>query len=218
MTSWRVAKSLIELREQVNHLHPRRDKASDGTIGDARHAAEVSDHNPDRYGVVRALDLDHDPDGKTYADKFDAHAMADAIVASRDPRISYVISRGRIASSYPKNGYKAFTWRPYSGPDPHTSHAHVSVVATSLADSIRPWTIEAKALPAKFPGTIRAGSKGAAVKTWQKALNAYLDGADLKVDGVAGRLTVSAIGRAQLKARVRRDYVAGPDTWAGIHR
>lgn len=218
MTSWRVARSLTTLRDQVNAAHPLRDKRSDGTIGDARHAAQVSDHNPDAYGVVRALDLDHDPDGKTYADKLDAHALADTLVASRDPRLKYVISRGRIARSYPKNGRPAFTWQTYTGSDPHDTHVHVSVVGTSLADRTTPWQITTKALAPKFPGTIRAGSKGAAVKTWQRALNADLPGPDLKADGIAGRLTVSAIGRAQDRHHVRRDYVAGPDTWAAINR
>jgi len=219
MTPWRVARSLTTLRDQVNAAHPRRDKASDGTIGDARHAAQVSDHNPDAYGVVRALDLDHDPEGKTYADKLDAHELADVLVASRDPRIKYIISRGRIARSYPKNGKPAYAWDRYTGSDPHTSHVHISVVGTSLADRTNPWQITRKALAPKFPGTIRAGSRGSVVKTWQRALNAELHlKPALKVDGIAGRLTVSAIGKAQAAKRIPRDYIAGPQTWAALHR
>lgn len=217
MATFRVARSLLTLRDQVNAAHPLRDKASDGTIGDRRHAAQVSDHNPDAYGVVRALDLDHDPDGKTYADKLDAHALADTLVASRDPRLKYVISRGRIARSYPKAGVPAFQWAKYAGSDPHTGHVHISVVATSLADRTTAWKIAPKALAPKFPGTIRAGSKGAAVKAWQRALNEDL-GLKLKVDGIAGRLTVSAIGRAQAAHRVTKDYVGGPNTWAALYR
>ena len=54
-TSWRLARSLDTLRAQVNKAHPKRDKASDGTIGDSRHAATVSEHNPHPAAVVRAL-------------------------------------------------------------------------------------------------------------------------------------------------------------------
>jgi hypothetical protein len=219
MTPWRVARSLLTLRDQVNAAHPKRDKAADGTIGDARHAASISDHNPDYAGVVRALDLDHDTTGPEDA-RLDAHALADTLVASRDPRLKYVISRGRIARSYRKGSIAPFTWAPYTGEDPHTSHIHVSVVSTSLADSTRPWQTTKARLAPKFPGTIRLGSRGTAVKTWQKELNAAkLPGvAKLTVDGIAGKLTSTAIRNAQLALHVTRDGIAGRDTWAALHR
>jgi len=130
--SWRVAKSLDKLLDQINTAYPNRSKVADGSIGDAAHAASVSDHNPDQYGVVRARDYTHDP-----AHGFDAHAMADRLVASRDPRIKYVISRGRIASST----VSPWVWRTYTGENRHDHHAHVSVVADSRADNTNPWTI-----------------------------------------------------------------------------
>lgn len=129
---WRVAKSLNVLLEQINAAYPNRSKVADGSIGDAAHAASVSDHNPDQYGVVRARDYTHDP-----AHGFDAHAMADALIASRDPRIKYVISRGRIASAT----ISPWAWRTYTGTNRHDHHAHVSVVPDSRADNTNPWTI-----------------------------------------------------------------------------
>lgn len=129
---WRIARSLETLRAQVNAAHPARSKASDGTIGDAAHAATVSDHNPDRAGVVRALDLTNDP-----AHGFSAAALAETLRLSRDPRIKYVISNRRIFSAT----ISPWTWRPYSGTDPHTSHVHVSVVPDGRADDTSPWTI-----------------------------------------------------------------------------
>lgn len=132
-TSWRVARSLDKLLGQINAAHPARSKAADGAIGDIAHSTTVSEHNPDRNGVVRARDFTHDPDHG-----FDAHAMADALIASRDPRILYVISRGRIASSV----VQPWKWRTYTGSNRHDHHAHVSVVGDpSLYDSVRPWTI-----------------------------------------------------------------------------
>src|SRR5690348_11383152 len=133
--SWRVAKSLDTLLEQINAAYPDRSKAADGSIGDEAHAASVSDHNPDQNGVVRARDYTHDPDHG-----FDAHAMADCLIDSHDQRIKYVISRGRIASAT----ISPWTWRAYTGENPHDHHAHVSVVADSRADNTSPWTITEK--------------------------------------------------------------------------
>lgn len=133
--SWRVAKSLDTLLAQINAAYPDRSKVADGSIGDAAHAASVSDHNPDQNGVVRARDYTHDPEHG-----FDAHAMADRLIDSHDPRIKYVISRGRIASAT----IAPWTWRTYTGTNPHDHHAHVSVVADARADSTSPWTITEK--------------------------------------------------------------------------
>src|SRR5690349_9195436 len=141
---WRVASSLNTLLNQINTAYPNRSKAADGSIGDAAHAASVSDHNPDARGVVRARDFTHDP-----AHGFDAHAMADRIVASRDPRIKYVISRGRIASAT----VSPWVWRKYTGDNPHNHHAHVSVVADSRADNTNPWRITGSGPASSIPNT-----------------------------------------------------------------
>lgn len=45
-TQWRVAKSLLRLREQVNANFPGRSTDSDGTIGDLHHCPGSSDHCP----------------------------------------------------------------------------------------------------------------------------------------------------------------------------
>lgn len=145
---WRVASSLNTLLAQINAAYPNRSKAADGSIGDAAHAASVSDHNPDARGVVRARDYTHDP-----AHGFDAHAMADRIVASHDPRIKYVISRGRIASAT----ISPWKWRKYTGDNPHNHHAHVSVVADSRADNTKPWHITAS--PASSLPNLGGGGK-----------------------------------------------------------
>ena len=133
--AWRIARSLDHLLAQINAAYPNRSKAADGGIGDAAHAASVSDHNPDDAGVVRARDYTHDP-----ANGFDAHALADRLIASRDPRIKYVISRGRIASAT----VSPWVWRAYSGSNRHDHHVHVSVVADSRADNTADWTITTK--------------------------------------------------------------------------
>ena len=56
----KLCKAGIQLREQVDDMYMDRDRKSDGWIGDTRHSARKSDHNPDKNGIVRALDLDAD--------------------------------------------------------------------------------------------------------------------------------------------------------------
>lgn len=149
MSTWRVAKSLEVLLSQWNAAHPDRSKTSDGSIGDAAHAARTSDHNPwvgpasDGKMIVTARDFTHDP-----AHGADADQLAAALVASRDPRIKYVIRNRRMCRSYPKvvdgRTYAAWEWAPYPGDNPHTKHVHVSVASVeSLYDRTTQWKLSA---------------------------------------------------------------------------
>lgn len=139
---WRIAKSLERLRAQINAMAPGRNKASDGGIGDPAHAKRNSDHNPwvdfdGRKGVVTARDFTHDPSGGC-----DAGAVAEKLRSSQDPRIKYIIWNRRIANSSPIDGQAAWTWRPYSGSNPHNHHFHISVKAErSLYDDERDWSL-----------------------------------------------------------------------------
>ena len=138
----RIAKSLDTLRRQVNSRWPGRDKSSDGWIGDAAHKASKSDHNPNAAGVVQALDLTHDP-----AHGIDARKLAEMLVASRDPRIKYIISNAEIVSAR----VQPWRWRPYSGVNAHRHHVHVSVDDDpSFYDDAQPWMLDGKPVP-KLP-------------------------------------------------------------------
>jgi len=128
--SWRPARSISKLRDQVNARWPKRSRKSDGIIGDLAHSRRASDHNPVR-GVVHAIDLTHSP-----ATGLDVHALADRMLASRDPRIKYLISNRRIGSA--KTGWR---WNRYSGSNPHSGHLHVSVHLAPRADDIKEWRI-----------------------------------------------------------------------------
>lgn len=114
---WRLAHSLTKLREQINAAAPNRSRASDGDIGDARHAATKSDHNPVN-GVVHAIDITHDPKGG-----FDAGQFAETLRERRDRRIYYVIFNGRIFNA----NVHPWEWRKYAGQNKHDKHVHVSV-------------------------------------------------------------------------------------------
>jgi hypothetical protein len=133
---WRLAKSLERLRSQVNDAWPDRAKTSDGTVGDAAHSSRSSDHNPwvkdGSMGVVTALDITHDPINGP-----DAGELADALKASRDPRIKYIISNRRIW-----NPAVSKDWRPYTGSNPHSRHVHISVKPEKKSyDAVTPWVL-----------------------------------------------------------------------------
>ena len=169
--AWRVVRSLIALRTQINVMCPGRKTGGDGSIGDAKHAESASDHNPARYAalgstpVVCALDITHDP-----AHGCDSYAIAEAVRASRDPRCAYIISNHRIASNHAVGGHPAWAWRPYAGSgDPHTGHAHFSSVHTAVADNERPWAIRAGQTP-----TPQGANMPDVNLSWGETLSAYL--------------------------------------------
>ena len=136
--TWRVARALDTLLAQLNALAPNRSKLSDGSIGDAAHATRDSDHNPwyppPNGGIVTARDFTHDPGGG-----LDCHWLAARLVDSREFRVKYVIWNRRILSGAP--GPSPWIWRAYSGPNPHTKHLHLSVVASPACDDTRPWNL-----------------------------------------------------------------------------
>lgn len=138
--AWRLAGSLVTLRNEINNAYPNRSKVSDGALGDAAHSARVSDHNPDAGGVVRAIDVTQDDPFHTSTPSDDvAEAVAEFLRAKRDPRTKYVIWRGRMFSSYATRTRKAWEWGPYTGPNGHFHHVHISVQPGGQGDDHRPW-------------------------------------------------------------------------------
>lgn len=128
----KLCKAGQQLRLQVDDSFPDRDRTSDGWIGDARHAARTSDHNPDANGVVRAVDIDRDLSGKTKPDLMPDLADQIRLCAKSKAdggRISYIIFNSRIASSQ-----KNWAWRPYAGVNSHQHHCHISFTTKGDAD------------------------------------------------------------------------------------
>ena len=126
-----LCKAGQQLREQFDDSYPSRDRTSDGWIGDTRHSARASDHNPDAEGIVRAIDIDRDLSGKKKPDLMPDLADQIRHFAKSDPskRIAYIIFAGKIAS--PRLGWR---WRKYSGINPHDHHCHISFTSKGDQD------------------------------------------------------------------------------------
>lgn len=131
MADYYLAPTLKKARAEFDAAYPKRDRTSDGWIGDASHAARASDHNPSwstpkpRTGVVRAIDTDKDG--------IDANYVIQKMIAH--PSTNYVIFNGYIWSRV-----YDFARRRYVGPNPHTGHIHLSILPTAAAEnSLRPW-------------------------------------------------------------------------------
>lgn len=135
-----LAPALAQLRFEVNVAHPKRDKASDGWIGDKDHQSRKSDHNPDPIpnGVVRALDIDDDG--------MDKNELRRAVL--KDKRTEYFIQDGHIWLR--STGFRK---QKYTGPNPHTSHAHISIRRGKTYENDKSsWGYKKTSTPAPKPG------------------------------------------------------------------
>lgn len=128
-----LAPSLAQLRSEIDAAWPRRDRSSDGWIGDAAHASRRSDHNPNARGSVNALDIDKDG--------IPVDALRALLCA--DSRVNYVIFN-RVIYSRVRDFHPA----PYKGANPHDKHLHVSILQTRTAErDARPWGIASTTRP-----------------------------------------------------------------------
>lgn len=215
--TWRMAPALQQLLQEADAANPGRDKTSDGGIGDARHQARTSDHNPDARGVVCARDFD--VDGLDVPAAFER--MRQAVLVGRLPQLvgGYLISNGRMTTP-------SFDgWVEYDGENPHVTHGHVSVAHDpERADDRRPWNVWTAARPAPArpaPATppsngsdLRGrsvdlrGEQGAAgprVAALQAFLRRYAPryARGLVVDGVWGPRTSAVVREFALRSGVR---------------
>lgn len=125
------------LRNQMNARFPKRDKSSDGWIGDSAHQSRPSDHNPDSRGWVHALDIDEDfgatGDNKKFADQLIAYAR-DGRKGSE--RLKYTVYEDKVASGTYSDTYWVWRGSGYG----HTHHIHVSFTDAAENDD-RPFDL-----------------------------------------------------------------------------
>lgn len=205
--SWRLADSLIVFRDQVNSRWPKRDKSSDGTIGDAAHGARKSDHNPDEDGIVKAIDITHDPDHG-----LNCGVLAETLRNSKDPRISYIIWNRRISNPAVSDG----SWRPYTGINPHDKHMHLSVKKDNC-DVKAAWIgvagTEISEIPSGIPAPklplLKYGMQGDAVGILQLLMG-------VKITYVFDKSTEEAVKAYQKKFGLVTDGRVGSYTWGTI--
>lgn len=133
--AWRNAPALTAILNDANRVAPQRSHASDGTVGDATHAAGKSDHNPDFNGVVHAVDVTNDP-----AHGMDtwhwAQCVARRMAAGVENRVEYLVSNDGTHDKifHPS---VSLTWRDNNaeGGQSHRNHLHVSIKYTAAAEN-----------------------------------------------------------------------------------
>lgn len=140
--AWVLTRGMTNLRNQINKVGPERDKASDGTIGNAAHATGTSGHNPDLTGnaeykdgdskdEVRAIDTDNSGPwlpGVT-AEKIVQHLVEKGRSGNLETQIRYLIYNRRIWAAS-----TGWVTQVYNGASPHTEHIHASGAYNQAAD------------------------------------------------------------------------------------
>ncbi|MBM7112782.1 peptidoglycan-binding protein [Archangium primigenium] len=240
--SYRIAKSLDQLLAELNALSPKRDKLSDGWIGDAAHASRDSDHNPwvqdAGKGVVTARDFTHDPGNGADMDAFVAQ-----LVKRQDPRIKYIIWNRQIWRSYAKPKLAAWAPTRYTGANAHTKHAHVSVSSEkSLYDSVASWgltKITSKPGAAPVVPSLPVAKSTPKAQHKPSGFEPYKDGIALgsrnikegsagndvkwvqtvlrvRADGLFGQITEATVVEWQRAHHLTPDGIVGPNTWKAL--
>ena len=132
---WKVSAAVRALGMQVEAAWPDR-QLTDGTLAGGSHAVwPTSDHGRDPYGWVRAIDIGQHDDAAL-------DDLLDQLRLAHDMRLRYAIADRQMFSNYPRNGVPAWTWRPYTGSNPHSSHAHISMERLAVVDvDGRPWDV-----------------------------------------------------------------------------
>ena len=136
MAAWRPVAGITTLRAQIDKRWPKRDRRSDGILGDKSHQNRTSDHNVDSRGWVHALDIDKDLDPK------DPHAAQRLANQLRDyaksgipgaNRVKYIVWNDQICSGT----YAATFWEWRGSGYGHRNHIHVSFTNRGEANAQR---------------------------------------------------------------------------------
>lgn len=182
----RLAPSLDTLFDEVDLTWPRRDRRTDGWLGDPAHRGRESEHNPDRRGIVHAADID--------TDGIHVNRMLKALIGH--DAVWYVIYNKRIWS-------RTYGWRAreYLGANPHVGHVHVSIrIAGDAEDWAGSWFGVVRRPAVR---NLREGMRGDDVRKWQRALR-------IPADGIFGPVTTAAVNRLKRSHGWPADGIIGP--------
>jgi peptidoglycan hydrolase-like protein with peptidoglycan-binding domain len=204
---WHLNAALTQFRAEVNATFPKRDKQSDGTVGDLAHQAGSSEHNPDPDGSVDAWDCDVDLDGTN-----DDHGPAAKIEALKQafqahPASQLWIHNGQIAN----RDVGKWKRRPYTGKNAHHRHIHFQS-RPSQETNATPWRVDHILDAANVTvssGKSKAGMKGTDVAFLQRWLG-------VDDDGKFGAKTEAAVKEYQKMRGITADGVVGKATWRNI--
>lgn len=149
MADWKLIACLVALFAEFDRIAPSRDRASDGSIGDASHRKEVSDHNPDETGSVpihdadkinevHAIDVDDDLRESDLTMEKCVQFLLGRCRSGAERRLRYIIYNRRIWSAS-----SGWVQKTYTGASAHTEHAHFSASYDSnLEASTASWHLE----------------------------------------------------------------------------
>jgi hypothetical protein len=234
---------LQTVRAEFNTVFPKRDKASDGWIGDQAHQSGTSGHNPDKSGraeykdgdsldEVRAIDVDkdlRDASGRKVTMETLVQYLVKRARAGTYVPFRYLIFNGRIWSR--SDGWKT---RTYTGANKHDQHLHLSGDYTQTADGWK-GTLGLKTLvtvvvvrPPTKPTPKPTGLKDYPNGSRENSVSKNAEGQDVlalqgfigeragKADGKFGDKTRAGVRWYQDMRGLKVDGVAGPKTWAPI--
>ncbi|MGC4886713.1 peptidoglycan-binding domain-containing protein [Micromonospora sp. DT227] len=230
-TPWVLVGWAEQFRVELNAVAPRRDKASDGSVGNLAHQQYPSGHNPDESGnaergdadninEVRAIDVDVDLRVPRLTAAMIVAYLVGRCRAGKEKRLIYIIYNRTIWSA--ASGWAA---RKYSGSNPHDKHFHLSGhpdgdddrrpfgLATIVGKTPTPPAAPPK--PAALGSRLLSqGTRGQDVKDAQELLNRR--GAKLTVDGDFGPATDKALRAFQRSHWLTADGVIGPATLGAL--
>jgi len=177
VASWVLIPALKSLFAEFDRIAPRRDKASDGSIGDPAHQKEVSDHNPDETGSVPIHDADHvnevhaiDVDDDLNESDLTMEKVVQFLLgrcrSGAEKRLRYIIYNRRIWSAS-----SGWVQKTYTGASAHTEHAHFSASYDSNREaSTASWHLEE--IPVALTSADKAWITSTIADTVAKAVNA----------------------------------------------
>ena len=129
-----LVKAGVTLRDQVDAKWVNRDRRSDGWIGDAAHSNRASFHNPDKRGLVFAIDIDENfgigklrngGAAKRFANELLAYSRS--TLPGHD-RVLHVVYEDKVASGT----YKATWWKWRGKGYGHQQHIHITFTEAAV--------------------------------------------------------------------------------------